>query len=170
MSDFRALFALVTVLALAMSFCASAEEATTTDSPEPGAQGKDGGNRYDSIQDIAQGRQLVLAYCSRCHGKDATGGKGPDLTRGMFRHGASDEALFRNIRDGIPRTGMPGTLLPDDWAGQIISFIRSWSSPPTEKLTLTGNTRNGEQFFFSLSTSANRATGPAPAGGGKVPT
>ena len=55
-----------------------------------------------------QGKHLLNAYCSRCHGKDGRGGKGPDLTDGVFRHVTSDKDILSAIVVGIPGTGMPG--------------------------------------------------------------
>ncbi len=38
--------------------------------------------RQFSDADIRHGKQSINAFCSRCHGRDGKGAKGPDLTDG----------------------------------------------------------------------------------------
>lgn len=102
-------------------------------------------NLYTQPQDIILGGEYALAFCTRCHGKDLTGSKGPNLTRGVFRHGRSDDALFRNIEKGIRGTGMPGHRLPSEMIWQIISFIRSKPQSPEEPLK--GDPVRGKHLF-----------------------
>ena len=54
-----------------------------------------------------EGQRLFVANCSTCHGADAKGARGPDLTSGALRHGSSVTEIAKNIVDGIPGTGMP---------------------------------------------------------------
>lgn len=77
--------------------------------------------------DILEGAKLFRSECAVCHGKDGTGARGPDLTRGTFRHGGDDAALFRVIAMGIPGSPMPGALsvhsAPAVW--QLVAYVRS---------------------------------------------
>ena len=57
--------------------------------------------------DVAAGQQLFQKSCASCHGGNAKGGRGPDLTTGQWRWGGSDEAILKNILSGIPGTQMP---------------------------------------------------------------
>ncbi len=82
-------------------------------------------NPHTSEEDVAAGARVFERSCSLCHGVDGAGGDGPDLTRGVFRHGSSDAALFRNILTGIPNTGMGGIYQPDKKIWQVVSYVRS---------------------------------------------
>ena len=57
--------------------------------------------------EIKEGASLFRTDCSPCHGLNARGGgRGPDLTSGLWIHGASDAAIFQTINQGIPGTEM----------------------------------------------------------------
>lgn len=51
---------------------------------------------------------LYADFCASCHGADLRGAKTPSLLDGDWKHGGSDEALLHTIREGVPRSGMPG--------------------------------------------------------------
>src|SRR5712691_6624111 len=55
---------------------------------------------------LQEGMAAFRANCAYCHGMNARGARGPDLT-GVFASGASEEGLFRLVRRGIPGTEMP---------------------------------------------------------------
>lgn len=57
--------------------------------------------------EVNEGKKLFKSYCGGCHGEDATGGRGPDLTSGEWKYGGSEADIIRNIRKGIPGTQMP---------------------------------------------------------------
>ncbi len=84
-------------------------------------------NPFTSAEDVAAGQTSFRSRCASCHGFDATGNRGPDLTRGVFRHGSSDRALFLNILNGISGTGMPSVRLSDKEMWQIVAYVRSLS-------------------------------------------
>ena len=61
---------------------------------------------------IKEGASLFRANCSPCHGLNARGGgRGPDLTSGLWIHGGSDAAIFRTISQGVPGTEMPANAV-----------------------------------------------------------
>ena len=95
---------------------------------------------------IQQGRGLFRARCASCHGADARGVLGPDLTTGQFRSGGADEQLFRVIRRGIPGTEMAGSGL-DDEAWMILAYLRTLTAPPAT--AARGNAQNGETYFWN---------------------
>jgi cytochrome c oxidase cbb3-type subunit 3 len=77
-----------------------------------------------SPQDVAIGKTLYEATCSRCHGLDAGGSDGPSLQGAPERLG--DDAMGGIIRGGIPGTGMNGFgSLSADETGQIIGYLRT---------------------------------------------
>src|ERR1700722_10795286 len=61
---------------------------------------------------IRAGTALFQARCASCHGIDARGVVGPDLTT-LWASGATDERLFRTIRRGVPGTDMPSSAATD---------------------------------------------------------
>jgi cytochrome c oxidase cbb3-type subunit III len=77
-----------------------------------------------SPADIANGKNLYEATCSRCHGLDGGGSDGPSLQGVPDRLG--DQAMGDIIRGGIPGTGMNGVgSLSAEETGQVIGYIRS---------------------------------------------
>ena len=64
-------------------------------------------NPYTSGDDIAFGRRLYAGRCAGCHGPNGDGGKGANLAIPSLPRGASDLALYRVIRYGLPETEMP---------------------------------------------------------------
>ena len=104
-------------------------------------------NPFMEPADVMIGRRMFLRYCGRCHGDNAKGGIGPDLTTGRFRHGTADEALFRVISEGVPGTEMIPVLRnrSDQAIWQVVAFVRSLSTPAD--LELPGNPEAGRQLF-----------------------
>ncbi len=50
--------------------------------------------------------ELYQASCASCHGKQLEGASGQPLIDGIWKHGDSDEAIAKSIRDGFPELGM----------------------------------------------------------------
>jgi len=74
-------------------------------------------------QEAESGRRHYETLCSRCHGGDGNGGEiGPAIVHQLATH--TDAELATLVREGLPRSGMPGFLLPDDDIGALISFLR----------------------------------------------
>jgi putative heme-binding domain-containing protein len=75
---------------------------------------------------IEQGRHNLNAACSRCHGRDGRGGKGPDLTRGVYTRVETDRDIIDVITNGVPGTGMAG-LGPvyEDFYVPVLAYMRS---------------------------------------------
>src|SRR5687768_12099960 len=55
---------------------------------------------------IRNGEAIFRARCAGCHGRDARGLTGPDLT-GLWARGTSDAELFQIVRSGVPGSEMP---------------------------------------------------------------
>lgn len=51
---------------------------------------------------------LFASHCAMCHGADATGGFGPDLTAAEYEYGKKREAIFTTISQGRANNKMPG--------------------------------------------------------------
>jgi len=62
----------------------------------------------DKIQDyIAAGKKLYANMCAACHGENAKGVVGPDLTTSTYKYGKSRAEISKSIGEGRPG-GMPG--------------------------------------------------------------
>lgn len=124
-------------LSLALLLAVQAAAAQTSDNP------------FSSSTDVAEGQRVFLKNCALCHGGDATGGRGPDLSRGLFRNASTDERLKDIVQGGIPGTGMPWTGLSDRKAWQVVAFLRSLSG---REVVLPGSAARGRTLFFGSAT------------------
>ena len=88
-----------------------------------------------TAKSVASGRALYLANCSACHGPDGTAqvtamAVARDLTAPQFfKRGATDEAIFETVQNGLGN-GMPPfkSELSDVDTWFIVDFIKSlWS-------------------------------------------
>ena len=96
---------------------------------------------------IQEGASQFRIDCALCHGLGARGGsRGPDLTRGVWTHGGSDEQIFHTITQGVPGTLMPANDLSEAETWEIIAYLRSQSSSTPE--AVSGDRNAGEKFFF----------------------
>ena len=66
-------------------------------------------NPFTSEADVVYGRKLFAGRCAGCHGPTGNGGKGADLVVPALPRAATDLALYRVVRYGIPETEMPST-------------------------------------------------------------
>src|SRR5689334_1039443 len=73
------------------------------------------------------GNGIFRIYCAPCHGIHAQGGRGPDLSRGVFAAGDLEADLARVISNGIPGTEMSGfdEILGEENIRRIVAFLRS---------------------------------------------
>lgn len=73
------------------------------------------------------GRTLFVAMnCAGCHGYEATGGMGPNLTDHYWRYGGTPVLVFKSIYEGRPQ-GMPAwnPALPPDDIWKVVAYIES---------------------------------------------
>jgi alcohol dehydrogenase (cytochrome c) len=76
--------------------------------------------------DVAAGAQLFREQCADCHSPDGSGGPGaPALFGREFKHGDTEWAVYRTIRDGVPNTGMPPHPLKRAQLWQLVAYIQS---------------------------------------------
>ena len=100
-------------------------------------------------QVAAAGYAVFRIYCSPCHGIHAHGGRGPDLTRGIYHSGEKDSDLFRTISNGLPGTEMTSFAsdISDDDIWRIVAYIRSVASH--DATPVSGDRANGEKLFWA---------------------
>jgi putative heme-binding domain-containing protein len=122
----------------------------------PRAQQAEATNPFQgNAQAIGQGLQLFRSSCASCHGLNAKGVRGPDLTTGQWSRGGTDAQLFRTIMQGIPGTDMPGAQNADatpDQVWAVIAYLRTLSSSASADDDTRGNAQNGETLFFGKAT------------------
>ena len=72
------------------------------------APGKAASAKGGDVADyVATGKKVFTERCVACHGADAKGGIGPDLTRAEYKFGKTEAAILESITNGRPG-GMPG--------------------------------------------------------------
>lgn len=108
-------------------------------------------------ESIASGMALYRLRCADCHGLDATGYRGPDLTA-VLAGGVADERLFQTMRKGVQGTEMPASQAPDDDLLMIIAYLRNLGgvAPPERP---TGNLENGRRLYAAQCSSCHRVAG-----------
>lgn len=82
-------------------------------------------NPYNTPEDHLAGGRIFMQRCARCHGVEGIGRNGPPLNRPGLRHGDSDLAIYKVLRDGIPGTAMvsPDISLSQRW--QVAGFLKN---------------------------------------------
>ena len=86
--------------------------------------------------------------CADCHGTDARGVRGPDITQ-IWSSGRSDEGLFKTIRTGVPNSEMPAFAAPrtsDREVWQMLAYLKTLAAPATADPP-RGNAGNGALVF-----------------------
>jgi putative heme-binding domain-containing protein len=73
---------------------------------------------------VEEGRALFQMHCSYCHGASGEGGRGADLTTGVYRQGSTDPILFMTVRNGIPGTEMPAVRASDEEVWKMVAFVK----------------------------------------------
>jgi putative heme-binding domain-containing protein len=85
-------------------------------------------NPFSSEADIRAGEVLYQKHCSYCHGSFGEGGRGADLTAGVYRRGGRDPELYTSIRNGIPGSEMAPVRVTDDEVWQMVAFVKRLGS------------------------------------------
>jgi len=134
------------LLLVAACVAARAQQPPT---PNPAKDNPYLGNR----EAIRSGMTMYRVRCADCHGLDAKGYRGPDLTA-LLAGEMTDEKLFNTIRKGVPGTDMPSSQASDDELLLTIAYLRNLSATPTEPVT--GNVDNGARIFAAQCASCHR--------------
>ena len=117
-----------------------------------------GGNPH--LKNEASIRTGMMQYrmrCGECHGLDAKGYRGPDLTVAIGG-GMNDERLFQTIRKGVPGTEMTPSRATDVVVLMVIAYLRNLGmvAPPE---TPIGNVENGQKLFAAQCSLCHRVAG-----------
>lgn len=86
---------------------------------------------------LEAGKALYTQYCVACHGENAEGKVGPNLTDEYWLHGSSVKEIFHTITEGVPEKGMIAwkNQLNPLQVQQVSSYILSLkgTNPPNAK-------------------------------------
>jgi putative heme-binding domain-containing protein len=98
---------------------------------------------------IDGGKNIFRGRCGVCHGIDAKGYRGSDLTSGDWVHGGSDAQIFKTIQSGVTGTEMPGNgNMSDDEIWMVIAYLRTLAAPGSGAAE-RGDAARGEQLFWA---------------------
>ena len=109
---------------------------------------------------IRNGGAMFRTRCAGCHGPDARGYVGPDLT-GLWASGISDDRIFDTVRNGVPGTDMPAAdplRVPDREIWQVLAYVRTVAAT-TPAPPPTGNRDNGERIFQATCSACHMVNG-----------
>ncbi len=79
---------------------------------------------YETDADHQAAARIFSARCAMCHGQGGGGGAGPPLNQPGLKHGDTDLAIYRVLRDGVPNTLMraPSISMVERW--QLVGYVR----------------------------------------------
>src|SRR5258706_9711396 len=107
---------------------------------------------------LKTGMGLFRTRCAACHGVDARGVRGPDLT-GVWAAGASDGGLFDVVQKGRAGTEMPpGIFMSDDDIWKTLAYLRTLGATPSP-VSAKGNAENGDRIFSARCSRCHQAAG-----------
>jgi cytochrome c oxidase cbb3-type subunit III len=138
----------VAVTAVVLAISCSAGARAQTPAPAAAREARPAKNQLEgNAQAISNGAAMFRNRCAGCHGPDAHGYLGPDLT-GFWEAGGTDARMFDIVRRGVPGTEMiaadPQRVLDKDiW--QVLAYLRTLGAAPAPPAT--GDAANGERLF-----------------------
>lgn len=117
-----------------------------------------GGNPYDGDPAaVRAGRALYGNRCAECHGADAKGRNGPDLTV-LWARDIRDERVFQTIRSGVTGSVMPSSTAPDPEIWAVVAYLKSVSTvAPYE--SVAGDAARGQELFEATCARCHRVGG-----------
>jgi putative heme-binding domain-containing protein len=122
-----------------------------------GGRGGGGGPAGQEAAAIALGSTLYRERCAECHGADAKGVAGHDLTR-LWTAGATDQQVFQTIRNGVPNTIMPSSAAPDGELRAIVAYLKSLNEA-AEAAASGGDAENGQRIFWATCGNCHAVNG-----------
>lgn len=151
----RLSWSLATVLVLSAGSFAGAQDLVAPALQDPQAKNPFAGDAAA----ILAGQGQFRSRCADCHGIDAKGARGPDIT-GLRAAGATDARLFNLLRTGVPGTEMPAVSVrtPDGEVWKMIAYLATLSVPASSA-TPRGNAENGARLFRAQCSSCHLVNG-----------
>ena len=111
------------------------------------------------VEAVRNGQGIYRQRCALCHGMDARGHRGPDLTA-LWAAGRTDAGIFQTVLKGVPGTEMPpaGLRTPDDELWKVMAYLGTLAVPSASG-SPTGDAANGERLFRVHCSSCHRVSG-----------
>ena len=141
---------LIILLSLTSAAALLAQERPPAAANNPARNNPHLGNK----ESIRSGMALYRVRCADCHGLDAKGYRGPDLT--ALLGDMPDEKLFQTLRKGVTGTEMPGSTAPDDELLLVIAYLRNMNAAAAGEPAPTGNVENGQRLFTAQCAGCHR--------------
>src|SRR5438876_10545615 len=85
-------------------------------------------NPFSSDADVQQGAAMFQVHCTYCHCASGEGGRGADLTTGLYAHGGRDPELYASVRCDIPGTEMAPVRVTYGERWKLVAFVKRLSS------------------------------------------
>ncbi|WP_375560075.1 cbb3-type cytochrome c oxidase N-terminal domain-containing protein [Bernardetia sp. OM2101] len=90
-----------------------------------------------NVAGVTKGKTIFVKKCKTCHGENAEGLSGPNLTDEYWLHGGDIKSIFKTVKYGVPAKGMiswKDQLSPQEMQ-EVASFILSLkgTNPPNAK-------------------------------------
>ena len=86
---------------------------------------------------LSSGKAVFMQSCSACHGVQAQGMVGPNLTDDYWLHGGKISDIYKTIKYGVPAKAMPTweKLLTPQQISDVSNYIKSLrgTNPPNPK-------------------------------------
>lgn len=106
---------------------------------------------------IRAGAALFDLRCASCHGADAKGLSGPDLTL-LWVEDIDDEQVFRSIQTGVSGSIMPSSSAPEHEIWAVVAHLKSISTVSTFEYD-SGNAQIGRSVFLTQCSECHRVNG-----------
>jgi len=81
-----------------------------------------------NAETVAEGQKVYASTCASCHGPNAEGLVGPNLTDKFWIHGSGTATdVLKAVNEGFPDKGMPpwGPIIGDTKSRNVTAFVRS---------------------------------------------
>jgi len=103
--------------------------------------------------ELEKGKQIFTTNCTPCHGPDAGGTVGPNLTDQYWIHGGGIKNVFTTISNGVPAKGMISwkTMMTPKQIQQVGSYVLSLQGTKPA----TGKPPEGNIWVDSVKTTGN---------------
>jgi len=106
---------------------------------------------------VRAGSVMFATRCADCHGADAKGARGPDLTL-LWANGIAEARIFETIRSGIEGSIMVPSFAPDDDIWAVLAYLKSISTVPAFAIE-GGDAQRGRDVFVSECADCHRVQG-----------
>lgn len=77
---------------------------------------------------VTAGEEIFQSHCYTCHGRNLEGGIGLPLNDSEWKNGSTPTAIYKNVANGIPNTGMAaggGRAMSPKEVAQAVAYVLS---------------------------------------------